>query len=156
LNLTWYQGAFINHIAALHVPAIVIGGKARQYHYGEASLDLDLWMPTDNSPASPVQRSLLDWSARYPNHSWPPLSEPMKIDSRHIIQFPNADVWVLTDAGEVEPITSDTRIDILFGLEGFEFDTAFSKAVVWGRGGNSVRVLSEDLIGPTAALKAKL
>jgi hypothetical protein len=153
LNLTYYQGAFIQHLVALNVPTIIIGGKARAFHFNEISRDLDLWMPADNAPQSPVRRALITWSARYPSHSWPPLVEPFEIKPLHMIQFPNADVSVLTDTGKIEKVTNDLRVDILFCLPGFSFESAYADAARWKLGGNTVRILSENLLGPTAALK---
>jgi hypothetical protein len=153
LTLTWYQGAFIRHLAALEVPTIVIGGKARSFHTAEFSFDLDLWMPTDNSPNSIVHRCLVEWSVRYPNHRLRPIAEPFELAPTTMVQFPDADVQVLTDLGEIEKVDNKVRIDILFGLPGFAFEATFEKAEVWERGGRTVRILSQDLLCPTAKLK---
>lgn len=153
LNLTLYQRAFLTHLVAFCAPTIVIGGKARAFHSGALSTDLDLWMPAHSGPDSTVHRCLISWSQRYPNHSWPPLTEPLELTTNHMVQFPNADVWFQADNGEVESVTESVRIDILFGLAGFSFEDAYCKAVKWPSGGSTVRILSKDLLEPTAALK---
>jgi hypothetical protein len=114
---------------------------------------LDLWLPVQNHPDAAVHRCLVKWSDRYPNHRFPPLVEPFEISSMTMVQFPDADVSILTDTGTVEHVTEETRIDILFGLPGFEFTDAFENGARSVLGGESVRVLSKDLLGPTAALK---
>lgn len=154
LDLTFYQAEFVKHLVALQVPAIIIGGKARAFHRAEKSTDLDLWMPADDRLDSSVHHCLLSWLERYPLHLLPPLIEPFEIMPTHMIQFPNADVFVLNDDGAVESVTSSTRIDILFGLSDFSFDEAYLKANIWRGGGSTTRILSEELLEPTAALKS--
>ncbi len=153
LDLTFYQTEFLKHLVALEVPALIIGGKARAFYRAEKSSDLDIWMPADNRPSSSVHRCLVSWLERYPLHVLPPLIEPFEIMPTHMIQLPNADVWVLTDSHEIESVTNDVRIDILFGLPGFSFDEVYFKAIIWDGGGNTVRILSENLLEPTSSLK---
>ncbi len=112
-------------------------------------------MPPDNSPNSRVHQCLVQWSERFPHHRSPPITEPFEIKQNSQVQFPDADVWVQNGTGGIEAVSSETRIDILFCLEGFSFDAAYECANFWGHEAGIVRVLCQELLGPTAALKQK-
>ena len=155
LDLTFYQKQFVELSVALNVSSIVIGGKARAFHGCGPSTDLDLWMLADNSPESAVHLCLLRWSEMYPLHTAVQILEPFTILPTHMRRFPEDDVRVFTDDGSIETIVCGEGIDILFGLPGFDFEAAYTRAERWQSGGSRMRVLSMDLLGPTAALKKK-
>ena len=130
MNLTWYHREFLAHLCQCSAPHIIIGGQARAFHFGTETSDLDILMPIDNSINSPVHNALVEWSERYPHHTETRICKPFSILEETQIIFPDTPVSVLTDTDEVLEIPDRRRIDVLFFVEGLDFEKAYSRSTI--------------------------
>lgn len=134
LNLTEFHIAFLKHLHSYTVEHIVIGGQAQRFHCGSATSDLDLWVNCSERNNVYFASALIEWSKKYPHHFAKPYfgecAEHLanKITPTIQVIVPDNDVlWKLKN-GEIVAVYENTKVDVLFSLEQFDFSVCFDRA----------------------------
>jgi hypothetical protein len=153
--LNEYHLQFLHHLTDAGVRFLIIGGQARHLHYGNATHDLDLWVDIEPGSIPPLEKALVGWSKRYPQHWKDPLTLPMTIFPKKQLKFPDVECLFMTRAGEVREIIPAHGIDVLTSVEGHCFNVFYNRVFMHCVDGIDLAYLSKDDLPVISPVRVK-
>src|SRR6266478_6082500 len=121
MMLNEYHLQFLRILHGHRVRFLVIGGQARYTHLGAPTRDLDVWVDISPKNRPALDRSLVEWKAKYPIHTLMDISQPLALRPNVQIKFPDANVWFERSDGQPSEISVQDGIDVLTSIGQADF-----------------------------------
>jgi hypothetical protein len=126
-----YHIQFLQHLVRHDVSFLIVRGQARRFiNSAHQTRDLDIWVSIADKDKPALERALIEWASKNPQHTNRNWASPLPLRPKVQIAFPENDgVWYMDRTGALQEISTVDRIDVLTSLVGMEFEECLKRAV---------------------------